>query len=345
MGAEAGGAPAGTPATTTETPRAKPDEAARRANGASKASAPPAGSDGTMGEPGGTSGKPGVESELETKPPEPKRYRLKTVEDGQEREEEYDEATLRRWIQKGRTADKRFDEAARLAKDAKRIVDGARSETSRMEALAELLGGPDAVVAFAEQVLSDKLLDAQRTPEEREAAAMKAELERLRAEKTQSEEKAKKDALEAEQRAVEKRLDATVVRLAEVAGLPKGAPWALRLVTDVLEPYIRHGIPATQEDLVAEVKEAMRERGKTRDAELISGLEGQALLDYLGPQNVKRILAATVSAHQAQRAKPATAPPAKTKVEDIDLDGKDRYIQPWEFEARERERARKRRTE
>ncbi len=272
----------------------------------------------------------------EKKDEPPKRYKLRTLEDGKEIDEEYDETTLRRLVQKGKTSDKRFEEAAKLAKDAKRIIDEARTPEKRREAIAELLGSEKEVTAFAESILADRLRDVTLTPEEREQAAAMRELEQLRAEKKTSAERQKKEAEAATARELEQRLEKTVVGLTKAAGLPEDAAWARELVADVLAPIVEHGIPATTEDIVAEVREAVSGRAKQRDQLLIANLEGPALLEYLGPANIKRILAATVKAHAPKPPELSTTTQAETPKR-VDIDGKDRFITPSEFAARQRE--------
>lgn len=269
--------------------------------------------------------------------PAERRIRLKTLVDGEEKEEDFDEPTLRRLVQKAKASDKRFAEAAELAKSAKRVIEEAKNPERRREALTALLGSEDAVREFAESVLAESWRATVMTPEERELERERGELEALRAEKrarAQAEQQAAAKKLERE---VETRLEKTVASIAKGAGLPE-APWAKELVADVLRPYVEHGIAATQDDIVAEVKEAMRARAKERDELLVGNLEGKALLDYLGPKMVRRILAATVEAHAPGGVAEAVRKPKAPEDEPIDLDGKDRFLAPWEYEERLRKR-------
>ncbi len=235
----------------------------------------------------------------ETKPaaPEPRRFKLKTLEDGKEVEAEYDEPTLARYLQKAKVADKRFSEAAKLASDAKRVIEEARSPETRAKALVELLGGEKEALEFAEGLVLERIKSQDMTEEQRQAAADRKELERLRALEAKRSE-AEKEAAEAKSAAaVQARLEKTVLELADAAGLPR-SPWALSLVLDVLAPVVEHDIPLTQEQLVAEVKESMQARAKERDLALAANLKGKALLDYLGEAVVREVLQASVQTYR-----------------------------------------------
>ncbi len=259
----------------------------------------------------------------EKKATEALRVKLKTLEDGKEVEAEYDEATLRRLVQKGRSADKRFEEASKLAKDARRIIEEARSPASREKALEELLGSREEVRSFAEAILADTFQRSVLTPEEQAALAEKRELEELRAEKKALAEKAKQDEAEASRKTLEGRLEKTVMDIVKASGLPP-EPWAILLVAQTLEPVVEHGIEVTQEDLVAEVRDAMKRRAEERDKLLVTGLQGKALLDYLGKDIVKRVLAATLEAHKPVAAEKPALKPLSGDADVIDIDGKHR---------------------
>lgn len=217
--------------------------------------------------------------------------------DGAERELELDESAVVRHIQKAMAAEKRFSDAAHMQAEVKRLIQEVRDPTKRNEALSALLGGPEGVQAWAEELLAQKLQDQTLTEEQRAAKKDRQELERLRQTEKARAEAEKKASEERRLTELQGRLEKTVISLADQAGLPK-EPWALELVIDVLRPIVENDIPMTQAQIVDEVKDALANRAKERDRVLGSNLKGKALLEYLGPGIVKEVLRATVDAHK-----------------------------------------------
>ena len=276
----------------------------------------PGAAGGTAAPPTGTPSQtpPGTPGAQTTTPePAPKttteawRHRFRYEIDGQETEREFDESQVSRLIQKGMAADQRFSKAAELARDAQRIIQGARDPRTQREALAELLGGKEQLHAFLQAYASEQLENETLTDEQKQLRQLQAENERLRG----LDEERAKTTKEREQQALvneySERLEQTIADLSKAAGLP-AEPWAEALVLDVIEPIVNHGIQLTREQIIDEIKDAVRKRAADRDTFVAKELQGPALLEYLGKDIVKRVLAATLEAHK----KPAAvAPPPK----------------------------------
>lgn len=203
-----------------------------------------------------------------------------------------------------RTAYQRFEEAKKQRDEAARLVGTLKKDTRA--ALKEAGIDP---LEWAEQVIAEHLQQEQMSPEQKEAAALRRELEGFKA----KEEEAKKAAEErAAKEAEAKELDRIsdlILETCKVEGMPalqKGARGALvvKQLAHLLEAAEERGLELTPQELAQAYKEAV----STDFLGGLQGLQGAALLAAIPPDLRKAIRAAELAAATGKA--PAAADPA-----------------------------------
>lgn len=222
-----------------------------------------------------------VEESYEETAEERQERLLRAIIDGKEVEVPEEEAVAA--YQKVKAADKRFQEAARLRKeaDAERKSLLQRLKKNPAEVLAEL--GHD-VDALAEQYVVDKYQEPLMTPEEREAYRKEKELEELRRKEQDRQEQEKKAAYQkqVEQAAMDwsKRVDMAL----KDSPVPK-TPYMAKRVIDVLIAANDNGREMTPEEAVGVVWNGFQKELNT----LTEVLESDKLVDFLGKKSIDKI--------------------------------------------------------
>lgn len=199
----------------------------------------------------------------------------------------------------------------------KRLQSVAEKEKKLDAMLADFEKDPEAVLAKAgkdpakalEAFLTKKAAQGLMTQEQKERAALEAERDELKAkQKAVEDEKRTKAEQEIDRRNFE-AIEQQLVAAADRSGVD-GTPEALEMMCEVAIEALDLGLNLTPDQIAQEVIRRQKEHVEARDKKLLSKLEGKKLLEYLGPDLVKRIQAATLAGIPAPAVKPRAKPTA-----------------------------------
>lgn len=241
---------------------------------------------------------------LAEKAPEPKRTRKIKVNGA---DEEVDEESL---ILAGTRA-KQIEQAARRqweeAQAVKRELDGFRNtwEQDPVAALEKL--GPAARQA-AEQFLLRELQREQvkaQDPEKFELMRQAEEAKRLRAQVEEAQRQQQEQQVKAQQEHFAGVIDQEFAAVMKEANLPKTTE-SVRLLAQEAMRLADLGVPPTRDQLQAIVPIVREKIGKMAQSTL-SGMEGEALLKFIGPDVRRRIRDAELAL--LKNSKKVSAPP------------------------------------
>jgi len=238
---------------------------------------------------------------------ERKRYKVKV--DGEEAEVDEDE--LLRGYQTTRAAMKRMEEVAQLRGQLESFVKDFQTDpVSTLKKLAAIPGEKGAQFRDAvEKFLYEELQKEKMTPEQRELAEAKEKLRAAEEQRKAVEESQRQAKLQAAQAHWAKKYDEEITAALQDPniGLPK-TPATVRRMAELMGKSLRAGldIPAT------DVARLVREEYLEAQREVVSNLDGEQLVRYLGEDVAKKIRAYDVARLKAKPAPGAPAPaPAK----------------------------------
>lgn len=232
--------------------------------------------------------------------PEPKIYKVKI--DGAE--EEVDDATLLREYSKFKASDKRFQVAAQkerevqefwkaLDHDLTGVLEGKFGEKFREK---------------AEEYVLKKLQEDELSPEQKERRRLESELEKYRKAEKDREEQKRQQEYTAEQQRYAAELDAKFSKALDSSGLPKTRDTVRRMaLVERAAMAVGYDIPA--DELVQKVKASY----KAEYDEIYGNLEGDKLLDALGPELLRKIRAADLAKTRKTTEKASYSAPQPTK--------------------------------
>lgn len=235
-------------------------------------------------------------------------------------EAEVDEPELLRGYERAKGSHKRFEEAAKLRKEIEareaefaETVSLVRDPRTRERALARLLGGDDALLDLATNVLSKRLeFDALPEPERKRRQQMtererEIEAQELALAKREAEIKKRRDA-ETQQRAqaLQEQFAREWPPLLKAAGVPPSRTAIARMASTMREA-LSIGVDMTAAEAAKIVAEEMREEYRS----LASDADPDTLAALLGP-GAEKVRAAKLASVQAQpgRKPPAEQPPS-----------------------------------
>lgn len=211
-----------------------------------------------------------------------KKYAL-TV-DGKNEDLELDlgnDEEVKKYLQKAKAADKRFQEAAEVRKAAMEFIDQLRKNPRRV--LADPNIGID-VRKFAEEILNEEIKEMEKTPEQREKDKLLKELEEFKAKAKENEENAKnaeRQRLESEQ---ERILETEISSALDVGGLPK-TPRTVKAMAEMMMIALENGIDLSPKDIAPIVKNTNLKEFK----EIVDSLSDDQLEDFLGKEVISRL--------------------------------------------------------
>lgn len=212
---------------------------------------------------------------------------MELVVDGQK--QKFTEAEARKLLSKSGYADK----AIRQAKEAMAAIKKEREELAKERGIkdpAELLRlrghDPD---AYARGVLEQRLLAAQQTPEQREAADLRAQL---------TDRDAKLKELEAERvvgkrqmvaRRMQVQMESQLADAAETAGLARD-PDTFQAIYEAVKEAVDLGMPFDATQIVETARQNIDASFKRLEGSVMKGLKGRALVERLGRSVVDEVL-------------------------------------------------------
>ena len=199
--------------------------------------------------------------------------------------------------QKGQGSEKRFQEAAQLRKEAEGVVKFLK-ENPR-EALKQF--GID-VRKFSEDVLMEHLTEQALTPDQKNNRDRDAELKKYKDREQAETARVQKESEAKQEQEITEGYNRSFTEALEQSGLPKNA-FTISRMAQLQMTANRKGYEIPPQELAKLVREDYMAEQKS----LYSGVEGDKLLELLGPDIVKKL-------SKAQIAKLKAGQPVQTKV-------------------------------
>jgi hypothetical protein len=207
-----------------------------------------------------------------------------------------------RELQKGFASEESFRKAKELTQKTQGLLGMLKEKPA--DALKEL--GVD-VESFARQVLQQRVeaaVEETLPPEEKQARQEKRELEQLRAQIKAREEADIAARHKAQEKQVFSHLEKNIIEAAKRNNMP-ATPDTLHLIAATASELIDLGVPFTEDQLMAEVRERQDATFGELEKRVLGGLKGEALAQRLGPAVVQEILKWSVERIRGPRAAPA----------------------------------------
>lgn len=236
-------------------------------------------------------------------------------------EVEVDEPELLKSYERSKASYKRFEEAAKRAKEIEareseftETLKFVRDPKTRADALARLLGGEDALVDLATDVLAKRMeWEAMPEPERKRRSEMTEREKRIADEERRiaEREKAVEKKREAEIAAEATRLQETFTKewpaLLKKAGAPSSRN-AISRMANVMREALEIGVDITPGEAAQRVADELREEYRA----MASESDPETLRALLGP-GADKVRAAEIARVQAQpgRVAPKEQPPAR----------------------------------
>ena len=227
--------------------------------------------------------------------------RLKLKVDGREVEEEIDfnnEDYLREMLQKGKSADSKFQKASQMEKEMKQLIKLFQEDP--YEALMRMGHDPD---LLAEKRIEQKIKELEKSPEQIEREKLQKELEKER----KIREKLEQEKLDAEKARVaaeySRKLDTEITEALASSKLPK-SPYVVKRLAENLMQAMRMGyddvsvkdvLPVVEKQIHGEIQQmfgAMPE-------DVIEQILGQDVSDKLRKRRLNKMKAAPESTVKA----------------------------------------------
>jgi hypothetical protein len=210
--------------------------------------------------------------------PQPRKLKLKV--DGAE--EELDESEVISRAQKYSAADKKFQEAAKVRKQAESFIRALRENPKAV------LSNPNLGInlrEFAEKVLWEDLQEQLVPPEEKERRAEKAELERLREEKRLREETARQQEQEQLKEKYRQDWSKKFNEALEQGGLPR-TDWTVKQMAAYMKQALANGHKHIQP---ADVVELVKSDWVQAQKEMFKHFDAEKLIEVLGADAAEKI--------------------------------------------------------
>lgn len=222
--------------------------------------------------------EPKVEAKESAPAPAPKKHKVK-VDD---HETEVDESELIRGYSKAQASQKRFEEAAKLRKEADEKL--AKFKSSPIDALSELGLDPEELAEAIYIKKLEKAMQVELTPEEKQAKADQEELESYRNEKLTA--KQQKEAEEFETATESQRVNFSekISKAMEASNLSKD-PYTIRSAALFIKSCLQNGFEPDAE----EIREAIEGRVQNDYKSQVVGKKGKDLVKWLGEEVVNEI--------------------------------------------------------
>jgi hypothetical protein len=182
-------------------------------------------------------------------------------------------------LQKGRAAEKRFQESRLLEQQVQQFVSELKGDTRA--ALKKMGIDPR---DFAAQVLEDELKKAQMSPEQLEKMELEQELKRLQDESKQKEEEFTRREFERVTQQEYERIDNQMTSALDKSDLPK-SPYVVKKLAEYMMIGAQNGIDLTAEDLVPIVREEIMNDLQT----LINAMGEDKVENFIGKDVLNKI--------------------------------------------------------
>jgi hypothetical protein len=219
----------------------------------------------------------------QTAPQEPKKWKVKIDQE----EAEVDEQELVRGYQRAKSANKRFEEASRLYKEAAPYLT-AKQKGDLNTLLSDL---PDEKKReWAENYLGEWLRLQQMDPTERENLEYKKKLEQYEKEKSEREQEERSQAEKAQRQQLalqaKSEIDTQIAEAVKSSGLKPTPRLIARIADEMLISHNARGERLPASEAMKRADQALR--GDVQS--LISEMPTDKLVDYLGKDIINKIL-------------------------------------------------------
>lgn len=244
----------------------------------------------------------GATSSTQTPAPETKaeqRRLLQLKVDGRDEEYDIDKDldSIRRFAQIGRAKELRFEDISKRDKELQELERLYKEDP--YEALKRAGHDPDAI---AQRRLEERIKNEQLTPEQREIAQLKQQLEQHKTEAQKFQQEREQEEQQRMQDYQAQRFDQMMTKTLQESGLPKTPETIKRLAGTFLQ-HFKHGIELDPADAVAMVRESYQEEARA----LYAALDGEALYGIFGEDMATKLQ----QAHLARLTKAQLKPPEK----------------------------------
>lgn len=236
-----------------------------------------------------------------------KKYKI--VTDGIE--EEVTEKELIAMAQKGKSSDKRFQEASQIKKEAKQLLEMVKNPEQLEELLADpaIWGDQRKVVEFAQKVLAKQLENEQKSPELLRAEKAEKELQAHRDQQKKEQEEREKADYENFVNTQAAQMETQIVEAIESSGMPK-SPFVLKRVAQVLQS-------ALQQDKQISPKQAMSIARREMEKDLKEFFEvapDEVMESLINAEKIRALRNRQLSKIKAAQ---KAAPDAPSKAKDV----------------------------
>lgn len=216
---------------------------------------------------------------------QPKEEELfEVVEDGEKRQ--YTREQVVRELQKRGASGKQWREARELTKKNQELI-AMLKDPARFEEAATKLGHN--LDELSQRRLAKAVEHSQLSEEQKELLTERQKREGLEAELKRFKETEAKTKQEHEDRAAFEHFEKGFLAAADRHGV-EGTPDNLQRIVEIASEFHELGIPATEDQVMAELKEREDSAFSKLEARVTKGLKGEALAKRLGPAVVEEVL-------------------------------------------------------
>lgn len=243
-----------------------------------------------------------------TPAPTPAEIRKMTLKiDGQD--VEMLESDVKALAQQGKVSGKRFEEAAAMRKQAQDIIEFAKSNPKEFFAKTGMNARE-----WAETYLMEELKKEQMSPEQRRAAENEMKLKQYEDEKKKALEAKRQEEMARLQAHHAENYDKMFVEALTKTGLPK-TPYTIKRMAELQLVNIKKKLDLGADQLAKLVREDYMAEQKS----LFGAYDGDQLLEFLGPDLVKKLSKAQIAKLKAKGVKTAASgqPPKQSGAQEL----------------------------
>ena len=188
---------------------------------------------------------------------------------------------VKNWLQKARSSDSKFQEAAEVRKAAMQFIDDLKKNPRRV--LSDPNIGVD-LKKFAEEIMNDQIAEMEKSPEVREKEALQKELQKIKEERDA--EKKASDAREMAriQAEHERNLESEMSVALDISGLPK-TPRTVKHMAEMMIIAMQNGIELSAKEIAPIIKNTTLKEFK----DVVNSLTDDQLDEFLGKEVLGRM--------------------------------------------------------
>lgn len=221
-----------------------------------------------------------------TTPQEIRKIKLKL--DG--KEVELPESEVIAYAQQGKSSTQRFQEASRMKQEAEQLMAFAKANPKEFFAKTGMNARD-----WAEKYLVEELQREAMSPEQRKAQETEDELGRYKREESERKQKEKLDVEKRLQKEHHDKYEQVFIQALNESGLPK-TPFTIKRMAELQLINLKNKYEFSPGQLAKLVREDYLAEQKAT----IGGLDGDQLIDFLGPELVKKLSKAQIAKLKAK---------------------------------------------